>query len=417
MNSEMSALKRLDTQSACCYPEGRLRSGLKAVVVTLTLAAAAAALGAQSIAIVNVTGGQVRGETLEKGGVVFRGIPYAQPPVGALRWREPRPVERWAGVRDATAFGASCAQPTNTAVPAAEVSSEDCLFVNVWTPEWPSRSPKPVMVWIHGGGNRDGGSKDPTFDGESLARHGLVLVSLNYRLGRFGFFTHPELTRESPNHASGNQGLLDQIAALHWVNDNVATFGGDPKNVTVFGISLGAIDIGVLMTSPLTKGLFQRAIGESGTVVPNPRSGARVAPLPVLVRRSVKTLRALSQADVLKAEFSDIMSGGITSDGRIMVEGNIAIDGYVFPKDPMKVFAAGDEHPVALLLGNNARDRSPLDGRLALSGPPLISRRRSTKRTVRLPAARKLFMSVATIRCMARPRISGEPTPRFGARP
>ena len=413
----MSARKGLDTQSACCFPEGRLHSGLKSVVVTLTLAAAVAAVGAQPTAIVNVTGGQVRGEPLEKGGAVFKGIPYAQPPVGALRWREPRPVERWAGVRDATAFGASCAQSTNTVVPAAEGSSEDCLFVNVWTSEWPSQSPKPVMVWIHGGGNTTGGSKDPTFIGEHLARRGVVLVSLNYRLGRFGFFTHPELTRESPSHASGNQGLLDQIAALHWVRDNIAKFGGDPKNVTVFGTSLGAIDIGVLMTSPLTKGLFQRVIGESGTVVPNPRSGGRVAPPQVLVRRSLKTLRALSQADVLEAGSSDIVSGGITIDGRMTVEGTIAVDGYVLPKDPMKVFAAGQEHRVGLLLGNNARDRSPVDGQLALSGPPLDLKKAIDEAYGRLPDARRLFTSAATIRCMARPRISGGPTPRFGARP
>ena len=164
----MSARKRLDTQSACCYPEGRLRSGLKSVVVTLTLAAAVAALGAQSTVIVNVTGGQVRGEPIEKGGVVFKGIPYAQPPVGALRWREPRPVERWAGVRDATAFGASCAQPTNTAVPAAEGSSEDRLFVNFGTPEWPSQSPKPAMVWIHGGGNTNRRKQGPNLSLASI---------------------------------------------------------------------------------------------------------------------------------------------------------------------------------------------------------------------------------------------------------
>ena len=212
-------------------------------------------------------------------------------------------------------------------------------------------------------------------------------MSLNYRLGRFGFFTHPELTRNAQPRI-GNQGL-DQIAALHWVRDNVAKFGGDPKNVTVFGTSSGAIDIGVLMTSPLTKGLFQRAIGESGTVVPNPRSGGRVAPPQVLVRRSVKTLRALSQADVLEAESSDLGSGGITMDGRITVEGNIAVDGYVLPKDPMKVFAAGGT-PRRTAARQQCARPIPLTG-CCIVRSSLDLKRRSTKRTVRLPDARRLL--------------------------
>ena len=152
---------------------------------------------------------------------VFKGIPYAQPPVGDLRWREPMPVKPWTGVRDATAFGAICTQAPGGTPNAGEISQEDCLFLNVWTPEWPSRSRKPVMVWIPGGGNFSGGSTDFAFDGESFARRGVVLVTLNYRLGSFGFFAHPALTRESPHHASGNQGILDQIAALKWVRDNV----------------------------------------------------------------------------------------------------------------------------------------------------------------------------------------------------
>jgi para-nitrobenzyl esterase len=173
--------------------------------------------------IVAVTGGQIEGATLERGGAVFKGIPFAQPPVGELRWREPMTVKAWAGVRNATDFGAPCAQS-----PAAAVSKEDCLYLNVWTAEWPNSSQKPVMVWIPGGGNFAGDSSRSVFDGESLARHGVVLVSLNYRLGAFGFFSHPQLTHESPNHASGNQGILDQIAALHWVHNNIANFGGIP---------------------------------------------------------------------------------------------------------------------------------------------------------------------------------------------
>jgi para-nitrobenzyl esterase len=193
----------------------------------VTMPAAAGDLGP----IVSVNGGRVRGATLEQGEAVFKGIPYAQPPVGNLRWREPMPVRRWTGVRDATVFGAKCAQ---VARKPDDVSSEDCLFVNVWTPEWPTKSRKAVMVWIVGGGNFSNGSGGPVYDGQRLARRGLVVVSFNYRLGSFGFFSHPALTRESPHHASGNQGLLDQIAALKWVRDNIANFGGDPDNVTVF---------------------------------------------------------------------------------------------------------------------------------------------------------------------------------------
>jgi para-nitrobenzyl esterase len=201
-----------------------------AMFVALAAIAASTAVIGQTV---TVTSGQIQGSMLDKGGAVFKGIPYAAPPVGDLRWREPVPMKPWTGVRDATAFGAICAQNPNIIEPnAAETAKEDCLFLNVWTPEWPSTSRKPVMVWIPGGGNYIGSSSPRVYDGESLARRGVVLVTINYRLGWFGFFSHPELTRESPHHASGNQGILDQIAALKWVRDNIAKFGGDPDNVT-----------------------------------------------------------------------------------------------------------------------------------------------------------------------------------------
>ena len=204
-----------------------------------------------------------KGTSLSAGGAVFKGIPFAAPPVGDLRWREPNPVKPWIGIRDATAFGSRCMQSGKNV-------SEDCLYLNVWTPEWPAKSRRPVMLWIHGGGNFAGSSGEAIFDGAQFAQHGVVLVSANYRLGVFGFFAHPELTAESTHHASGNYGLMDQIAALKWVHENIAKFGGDPRNVTLFGESAGALDINVLMTSPLTKGLFARLIGESGPVVAPP---------------------------------------------------------------------------------------------------------------------------------------------------
>jgi para-nitrobenzyl esterase len=171
---------------------------------------------------------------------VFRGTPFARPPVGDLRWREPMPVEPWKGVRDATAFGAICAQNPYFVPNAAEIGKEDCLFLNVWTPQWPTQSSKPVIVWISGEGNFGSGNEG-TSEGENLTRRGVVVVTVNYRLGLFGFFAHPPLTRESAHHASGNQGILAQIAALRWVGNNIANFGGDPRNVTVYGESAGSV--------------------------------------------------------------------------------------------------------------------------------------------------------------------------------
>lgn len=204
-----------------------------------------------------VSGGEIRG-VLQDGEAVFKGVPYAAPPVGDLRWREPREVAAWTGMRDATQFGPACIQGR------VAKESEDCLSLNIWAPEWPSKSAKPVMVWIHGGGNTEGWTSTPFYSGEALAKRGVVVVSVQYRLGVFGFLAHPELDKEGGHNASGNYGLLDQIAALKWVKANIAAFGGDPQNVTVFGESAGAEDIGVLLASPLAEGLFARAIAESG---------------------------------------------------------------------------------------------------------------------------------------------------------
>ena len=333
---------------------------------------------------VDVTGGRIQGSALERGGAVFKGIPFAQPPVESLRWREPQPVKSWTGVRAATSFGAPCSQ--NSAGRMLETSSEDCLYLNVWTPGWPPRERMPVMFWMHGGGNYAGATGSPNFDGESLARHGVVLVSAAYRLTAFGFFAHPELTRESPHHASGNYGLMDQIAALQWVRANIARFGGDPGNVTMFGQSAGAVDATVLMTSPLAAGLFHKVIAESGTVTRNPDAAtlAMTALGPVmpvkqgavsysdapalaeaekngeeLVRMlqapatdSLRYLRALPAAAILNATASPRKSIGPAN--------GIEVDGWVLPQEPAEVFSTGHEHRVPLLAGNNSRERSPL---------------------------------------------------------
>jgi para-nitrobenzyl esterase len=332
-----------------------------AVLMLAAVTLVATTNAADSSLVVNVTGGNVRGAKLAAGGAVFKGIPYAAPPVGQRRWREPMPVVSWKGVRDATEFGAMCAQTSIFVPGAADSSKEDCLFLNVWTPEWPAQSRKPVMLWIHGGGNFAGAGNDPTTDGEPLARRGVVLVSFNYRLGSFGFFAHPELTRESPNHTSGNQGLLDQVAALKWVRNNISRFGGDPNNVTIFGESAGSLDVSVLMTVPQARGLFRRVIGESGAVIlvgdpltlrdAEQRGEMFAARWPVRPGASLTELRSLSTADILAAEPNYLM----------MVPPNlgVTVDGYVLPRAPASVFASGTEHPVALLLGSNARERIP----------------------------------------------------------
>ncbi len=277
-----------------------------------------------------VTGGKIQGGPLKGGGAVFKGIPFAAPPVGDLRWREPMPVKPWTGVREATNFGARCMQ-------GGAGVSEDCLYINVWTPEWPSKSRKPVMLWIHGGGNFAGSSSEAIFDGESLARHGVVLVSANYRLGIFGFYEHPELTAESKHHASGNYGLMDQVAALKWVQQNIARFGGDPRNVTIFGESAGALDINVLMTSPLAKGLYARLIGESGPVVEPPslaegeKKGLSVAAS--LKADSLKAMRALPAEDLQKAT-----GQGLSFLGPLL---GVVVDGWVVPKPSLRSVRSG----------------------------------------------------------------------------
>jgi para-nitrobenzyl esterase len=212
-----------------------------------------------------VTGGVVRGVDLPDGGSLFRGIPYAAPPIGGLRWKAPQPVTSWDGVRDATKPGAPCLQSSYEWNAADAVASkEDCLTLEVHAPRHKPTDRLPVMFWVHGGANRAGPGIG--YSESSIVQHRVVLVTLQYRLGIFGFMSHPALTEEAPNHASGNYGLMDQIAALKLVKANIANFGGNPNNVTIFGQSAGSQDVGIMMLSPLTAGLFHKAIQQSGTV-------------------------------------------------------------------------------------------------------------------------------------------------------
>ena len=326
-------------------------------------------MAADSDPVVAVAGGSIRGRVLPEGhGAVFKGVPFAQPPVGSLRWHEPVPVTPWTGMREADKSGPPAAQAAfgwNDA--AAAASNEDCLYLDVWTPTGLTPAHLPVMVWLHGGGNVAGsGGFDPLYEGEALISHGVVLVIVEYRLGVFGYFAHPELTRESPHHVSGNYGLLDQLAALQWVRANIAKFGGDPGNVTLFGQSAGAIDVLALMASPLSHGLFHRAIAESGMLLPmlyrplveSEQAGvAATAKLKPPGQEALPYLRSLSVTDLLKA------MPGVSQ---------LSVDGWVFTAAPVATWAAGGAQPVPLILGSNAVELpssgSPDDLRLMIKG-------------------------------------------------
>jgi para-nitrobenzyl esterase len=284
----------------------------------------------------------------EKGARVYKGIPFAAPPVGPLRWRAPQPAASWQGVRIADRFSPIC--PQQGAYPEdspEEPMSEDCLYLNIWTPSAAPAGPLPVMVWIYGGGLVNGSASTPLYWGEALARRGVIVVTANYRLGALGFLAHPALSQESPAEASGNYGLLDQLAALGWVKRNIAAFGGDPDNVTVFGQSSGAISISALLASPLADGLFRRAIGESGGLFEPIEAapefkldGAEEIGLAFAERlgaSSIDALRALPASDIVAPRFHPQPN----------------VDGYVLKESPYEAFAHRRQNAVDILVGSN----------------------------------------------------------------
>jgi len=326
--------------------------------------------------------GAVRVETGQLSGVlgtnreitVYRGIPYAAPPVGEFRWRDPRPAQRWEGIRKANHFSNSCMQSGNTLQEIQtrleerrspfppqfyawkEPRSEDCLYLNVWTGAKSPSERRPVLVWLHGGGFMQGSGALPIYDGEGLAAKGLVVVTINYRLGIFGFFVHPELTRESGHNASGNYGLMDQIAALEWVHRNIAAFGGDPNNVTIDGQSAGAHSVCYLIASPRAKGLFQRAIAQSGGMfMPSALAGGLSSGgTPTLKEtepEGAKCGRNL-QADSLAALRAKpaVQLLGLNAPARPVV------DGYILPADIYSIFAGGHQNDVPVVIGWNSGD-------------------------------------------------------------
>jgi para-nitrobenzyl esterase len=280
----------------------------------------------------------------------FKGVPYARPPVGDLRWRPPQPVAPWPGVRTAGAFGANAMQGVVfsdiDARPAGV--SEDCLYLNIWTPALKPGIPIPVMVWIHGGGFAVGSGAEPRYDGTNLAAKGIAVVTLNHRLNALGFLAHPELTAESPAHASGNYGLLDLVAALAWVKRNILAFGGDPDQVTIAGESAGSEAVSALMSSPLASGLFHRAIGESGALFPTPsRAPASLDNAERAGWEFMRKVKAASLADLRSMSVKRILAGSPGLGFRPIV------DGHFLPESPAAIFADGGQNDVPLLAGWN----------------------------------------------------------------
>ncbi|GAA0569413.1 carboxylesterase/lipase family protein [Rhizomicrobium electricum] len=300
---------------------------------------------------------------------VFRGIPYAEPPE---RWKPPQPVSRWSGVRRATAFGPAAVQPPSPAGSIYEISadhpqpmSEDCLTLNIWAPAGVSAAP--VLIWIHGGSLVIGSSREGFYDGAKLASRGIVVVTINYRLGVFGWLAHPGLSAESPLGISGNYGLLDQIEALRWIRRNIAAFGGDPNNVTITGESAGALSVMYLMASPLARGLFAKAIAQSAYMITTPMLKERRYGLPCAEEAGAKLARALGTNDI--AVLRAVPPGDLAL--RASAAGFApfgAVDGHVLPDQLVDVFDRGEQAPVPLLAGFNSGEIRSL--RFLVPPPP-----------------------------------------------
>lgn len=342
----------------------------------IALALAASALLAQPAPPhLRIAQGELVGDVTEMGPYVFKGLPYAAPPVGPLRWREPQPPASWQGSRDAAKFAPTCMQPIYLTTPPSPMS-EDCLYLNVWTSDLHPANPAPVLVYIHGGSYISGGGSRPSVDGTNLAVRGAVVVTINYRLGIFGFFAHPDLTAASPHHSSGNYALLDQLAALRWVRQNISSFGGDPHNVTVFGESAGAGSIGYLIVSPLSQGLFDKAILESPTMlfIATPELKREYDGLSsqesvgLAVAPHISDLQNLSAADVMaRAGAATLKFFGPGGNGHprmraatILQDPSAVplpwapiVDGYVIPDQPAKLYAEGHYLHIPTMAGTN----------------------------------------------------------------
>jgi len=335
----------------------RQRWRLAILIVAAVHAAAAGAASGRDAPIVLTESGALSG-IVDHGLIIYKGVPYAAAPIGDLRWRPPAVHARWTGTRRADQFAPACMQQ-GVSMPGETppAISEDCLYLNLWAPRSRSQAALPVIVWIHGGGYRNGSAAMPLYWGDRLARHGVIVVTIAYRLGPLGFLALPELTRESPQHSSGNYGLMDQIAALEWIRRNIGAFHGDAKRVTIAGQSSGAISVSVLMASPRAKGLFQRAIAESGGLF----EPLKLAPSYLLANaekdgetyaatlhaESLQQLRQLPAADLLGGD----NAGGVTHP---------VIEPMLLPRPPSDAFASAQQNDVPLLLGSNAEEARSL---------------------------------------------------------
>ncbi len=306
---------------------------------------------------ISVEGGLISGSYDESTGITsFKGVPFAAPPVGDLRWKAPQPVIPWEGVKQCTTFSASPIQ--NTPLPFSmwtqefiapkEPLSEDCLYLNIWTGAKSAEEKRPVFVYVYGGGFSSGSGSVPIYDGEEMAKKGLVFLTINYRVGTFGFLAHPELTAESPNHASGNYGLMDQVKALEWVQQNIQNFGGDPDNVTIAGQSAGAFSVNYLVGSPHTAGLIDRAIAESGGAVLNTNRLSRNTSLEQAEEAGVKFAESLGASSI--AELREMPADKIL---QARGPGSPIVDGYMLPASLGEIFAEGQQNDVPVILGWN----------------------------------------------------------------
>lgn len=359
------------------------------------------ALATTSTPVVDTGSGQLSG--VRDGELnVFKGIPYAAPPVGPLRWKPPQPVSPWQGVRTADHFGPRCMQRPvfNDMVFRSDGMSEDCLYLNVWTPADNAGKKLPVLVYFYGGGFIAGDASEPRYDGASMAQHGVVTVTVNYRLDVLGFLATSALAAESPQHAAGNYGLLDQQAALQWVRSHIARFGGDPDRVTIGGESAGSMSVSAQLASPLSKGLMRGAIGESGAMLGN----LKPIPLSEAIQRgeqfahlakagSLEHLRAMSAQALLEV-----------SGRKDAPELRPTVDGYFFPRSPEAIYAAGEQARVPLLVGTNSQEGSYAN--LLENQPPTPANYRA--------AVEKLFGTHATEALRLYPGRSEEEVRRSG---